>query len=897
MELKANRLALKVALTYVIVAGCWFLFFDGIAQGLAGPSANQVGSSILKDFGFVILTGALLYQGLRCLRQQWEREMTLRKESGKSLPHTERALKTLSACNGVLVRATSESMLLSEICRVIVEAGGYRMAWVGFAADDEVKSVRIVAQAGLDEGYLGKSKISWSETSEHGRGPVGITIRTGQMTVCNDFQTDSRVAPWREEAFKRGYASNMVLPLGDAGKTIGVLAFYAAETGAFNAAEIELLTELGEDLAYGLQTLRTRLKHASAVEALRASESRLQFLLTATPAIIYSLRPNGDFATTFVSHNVREVLGYDAEAFNHDPLFWLAHVHPDDVPAAVADFEDLPAKGVIRREYRFRHRDGSYRWMHDEMRVVHDAQSQAQEFVGYWFDISERKQAEERMELQLSALTATANAIVITDREGKIEWANPAFTKLTGYNVVEVIGGNPRTLKSGEHPPEFYADLWATIRSGKVWHGELVNKRKNGQHYHEDMTITPVRSIQGQITHFVAIKQDVTERRQLEDQLRQSQKMDAIGQLAGGVAHDFNNILAALLVQVELINMVEDLPEEVRDGLNQIHTGVNHAASLTRQLLLFSRRQVMQPRPLDLNEVVTNLVKMLQRVIGENVRLQLNLHSSPLITHADAGMIEQVLMNLAINARDAMPEGGRLSIDTVDHIVAESLGDSNPDAAPGRYVCLRVSDTGHGIPPEVLPRIFEPFFTTKEAGKGTGLGLATVFGIVKQHHGWIKVDNQPGRGVAFQIYFPASTVTPLQAPATEAKPKPRGGTETILLVEDDPAVRRSLRTILEKHGYRVVECVNGIEALDLWLVYQRKVALVLTDLTMPGDLSGQELARHLRAAQPDLKVIFMSGYSAEVAGREFQLHHGENFIQKPFTIDHLLETIRRSLEH
>ncbi len=381
-----------------------------------------------------------------------------------------------------------------------------------------------------------------------------------------------------------------------------------------------------------------------------------------------------------------------------------------------------------------------------------------------------------------------------------------------------------------------------------------------------------------------------------EAQLRQMQKMEGIGQLAGGVAHDFNNILSALLIQTELIGMVEHLPEEAREGLNHIQDFAQRAAGLTRQLLLFSRRQVMQARRLDLNELVMNLGKMLQRVIGEGVELQLNLHAAPLMVYADAGMLDQVLVNLAVNARDAMSGVGRVLIRTEETSWGEHARRLNPEAKPGRYAGFSVSDTGTGIPPAVMPRIFEPFFTTKAVGKGTGLGLATVFGIVKQHQGWITVDNHPGQGVTFQICLPMTVDNVEESAPSPAKLKSSGGTETILLVEDESAVRNLGRNILERHGYKVVAAADGMEALKLWGEHRGTVALLLTDLIMPGGLGGQELARRLQAEQPRLKVIFTSGYSADIAGREFHLGNGETFIQKPFGTEVLLETIRRSLD-
>jgi nitrogen-specific signal transduction histidine kinase/ActR/RegA family two-component response regulator len=394
----------------------------------------------------------------------------------------------------------------------------------------------------------------------------------------------------------------------------------------------------------------------------------------------------------------------------------------------------------------------------------------------------------------------------------------------------------------------------------------------------------------------MAIKLDVTREMALESQYRQSQKLEGIGQLAGGVAHDFNNILTSILMQVELANLETGLPKEVLDGLEQIRRDADRAASLTRQLLLFSRRQVMQSRDLDLNEIVTNLAKMLQRIIGEDVRLQLELDPGPLPTRADAGMLDQVAMNLAVNARDAMPEGGTLRISTSEKVVDEAGKVEHPDAIPGRYVCLSVSDTGCGIAPEVLPRIFEPFFTTKDAGKGTGLGLATVFGIVKQHHGWLTVDTELRKGSTFKIYLPAVAAAAATPASAAAAPKPCGGTETILLAEDDHSVRRATASLLRQQGYQVLEAANGVEALQSWIEHRSGIALLFTDLVMPEGLSGRQLAEKLQAEKPDLKVIFASGHSADIAGKEIQLRAGENFMPKPIRPDELLKIIRSCLD-
>ncbi len=404
----------------------------------------------------------------------------------------------------------------------------------------------------------------------------------------------------------------------------------------------------------------------------------------------------------------------------------------------------------------------------------------------------------------------------------------------------------------------------------------------------------PIRSPDGAITRIVGVAEDITERRQLEDQLRQSQKMDAIGQLAGGVAHDFNNILAAIMMQAELAAFEANPPATI-ELLDDIKASAGRAANLTRQLLAFSRRQVMQSRPIDINEIVVSLTKMLHRILGEDVSLQLSLHPQKLVANVDSGMLDQVLLNLVVNARDAMPAGGRLVIQTFDGALTDAEAALIPDAAPGPYVSLRVTDTGKGISREHLPRIFEPFFTTKESGKGTGLGLATVFGIIRQHGGWLTVDSRPGH-TSFGIFLRAVP----GASAADVDDRPAGslrrGTETILLVEDEPSVRTLTRVVLERQGYRVLEASHGAAALRLWEQHKGDIALLLTDIVMPEGMTGRDLAARLRVSDPGLRVIFTSGYSADLAGRELDLQEGQNFIQKPFSPRRLLECIERCLD-
>ena len=637
--------------------------------------------------------------------------------------------------------------------------------------------------------------------------------------------------------------------------------------------------------------LITEQKRAEA--ALRQSEENFRVMFEVASIGIAQADPHtGQWLR--VNRTMCAITGYSEKELLQKKVSDLTH--PDD---QARDWELL--QQVVRGELpdyhmekRYLRKDGSVTWVRVNVTVLHDAAGLPLRTMATIEDISERKRTEEALRLRSAALEATANAIVITNRSGNIEWVNPAFTMLTGFSARDVIGQSTRLLRSGRHSPAFYKDLWDTIVAGKTWHNELINRRKDGTFYDEEMTVTPVRGPSGEISHFISLKQDITERKQLEAQFQQAQKMEAIGRLAGGVAHDFNNILAAMLMQAEMAAFEPNLSAEVRAALDQIRDSAQRAANLTRQLLLFSRKQVMQPCDLDLNEVVTSISRMLRRMIGEDIRLQLHLHSKPVLIHADAGMLDQIIMNLAVNARDAMPQGGQLLIETAEKMMASAAADRPAETMPGRYVRLTITDNGCGIPPEVLPRIFEPFFTTKGVGKGTGLGLATVFGIVKQHQGWIDVESQPGQGASFHVFLPAITaLSPVKDQPRVSKP--RGGRETILLVEDDQALRTTTRLILERHGYELITAADGDEALRLW-EQRHDLALLLTDLVMPGGTSGQELARKLQAAKPGLKVIYASGYSADIAGRDIELRRGENFLQKPYPPSQLLDSIRRCLD-
>jgi PAS domain S-box-containing protein len=639
-------------------------------------------------------------------------------------------------------------------------------------------------------------------------------------------------------------------------------------------------------------------------------------------------------------------------------------------------------------------------------------------------DITERKRTEEALRKLSRAVEQSPASVVITDPQGNIEYVNPKFTRLTGYTREEVLGKNPRILKSEMTPAATYRELWETILSGGEWRGEFANKKKNGELYWESASISPIKDAKGAITHFVAVKEDITERKRAEDalreseywlkesqqisqigtyvldvksgvfltvsetleeilgagpdyprtvegwkglmhpdqreelmeyfthkvleqrkpfdleyrivrpsdgqvrwvhgrgalicdssgqlttmagtlqditarkaveeQLQQAQKLESLGRLAGGVAHDFNNLLTIINGYSALL--LGDLKDgdPLRQPVTEIHKAGEHAANLTGQLLSFSRKQIAHPEPVDLNQLIGDNVGMLQRLVGEDIQLEIQLVPSLGIIQADPGQLHQVLMNLAVNARDAMPRGGRITITTAHADVAEGDSAQHPGIAPGRHVVLSVSDTGTGIEAEVQKHIFDPFFTTKDKGEGTGLGLATVYGIVRQAGGSISVHSEVGHGATFLIYLPRSEATlPASETCAPASGAP-GGKETVLVVEDMEPVRNLAARILRRYGYRILEAAQGDEALRITESYSEPIHLLLTDVIMPG-MTGPELAQRLKTMRPALQVLYMSGCAADVITHRGLLEPGQLHIAKPFAPEELALKVREAL--
>ena len=837
-------------------------------------------------------------------------------EVNKELRRLNRALRALSACNQALAEASSEQELLHEICDIIVRVGGYRMAGIAYAEQDEEKTIRPVAHAGHDSGYLEQIQLRWSDTPA-GRGPAGTAIRENRTCLFSDTARDPLFEPWREAALKRGYASVICLPLRVAGLPFGVLAIYSEQANAFESSEVELLSEMANNLAFGITGLRSQEEGRRATVALREAESKYRQLVEQVPAISYVAETGAFGPFLYMSPQVATILGYKQEDCLADPKFWWNHLHPDDHAQAL--LEDTWEDGrLFQIEYRMRHQDGREVWVRDEAAIYRDPATGKRLTRGLLIDITDQKHAEDALreseERYRAFVSQTSEGIYRTEHDtpvpadlpvekqiemalatGYIAECNDAMARMYGMSGASDMEGKRLSELLIADDPVTKEFMTTFIQAGyRITDWESHERDAQGRVKVFRNTMVGIVE-NGCLVRTWGIQRDVTERIHLEEQLRNAQQMEAIGRLAGGVAHDFNNILSIIMGHGELLLMNSGADEKTRNGVEQIRRAADRAASLTQQLLAFSRKQVLQPKLLDLNETVADVQKMLARVIGEDIEVVARLHPSLMTVKADPGQVEQVLVNLAVNARDARPQGGKLAMETSNvEVSAQQARDL--DLVPGGYVMLSVTDTGHGMDPATLSHVFEPFFTTKPKGKGTGLGLATVYGIVKQSGGSIGVDSEAGKGTSFSIYLPASEALAGTQAGQALAPKVRGGTETILVAEDEPDLRELTRIFLVGYGYKVLEAASADEAIRTAEESAETIHLLLTDVIMPGGMSGRQLAERILSKRPQTKIVYMTGYTDDMVMQHRVLEPGVQLLQKPFSKADLALKVRSTLD-
>lgn len=526
---------------------------------------------------------------------------------------------------------------------------------------------------------------------------------------------------------------------------------------------------------------------------------------------------------------------------------------------------------------------------------IHDAGGRVTGMSTIARDITGRMRTEAELSRLATAVEQVTESIVVTDAQGKIQYVNPSFVKISGILREEAIGLDLRAIQGQLEDEKFQRELWQTLQSGRVWRGQLRNRRPGGKEFIEEASITPLRDADGAVVNYVAVKRDVTHERELEEQFFHAQKMDAIGQLAGGVAHDFNNITAVVLGYADLILRDLSQADPLRAKIETIRNAGQRAARVTRQLLAFSRRQLLQSRVIDVNSHLQEVASLVRQLIGENINLVIIPFRVACHIEVDPSYLDQAILNLAVNGRDAMPNGGALTLAvTVAEVAAAETGRS-PDLTPGTYVVLSISDTGVGMTPEVRARVFEPFFTTKAPGKGTGLGLSTTYGIVEQSGGHIVVDSEPGRGTTFQIHLPRVSAPEEEEPSAPVDKEPLlRGTETILVVEDEEQLRQMVSVSLSGQGYRVLQAANAQEALDLRRQHSGAIDLLFTDIIMPG-LSGAELAKQFSEISPGTRVLFTTGYAEQSAVTAEPGGPAVNVLSKPYHLSALSSKVREVL--
>ncbi len=625
-------------------------------------------------------------------------------------------------------------------------------------------------------------------------------------------------------------------------------------------------------------------------------QSRLNSFLEMMPALTFIRDGEGRFET--VNRYAQTVMGSPGEGTDAD--MW-----PEEQQRELREHDRLAMEdGFWEGLETLPDREGRQRtFLTTKFRIPDDEQGTL--IGGIAVDVTQRERLMQEYRRLTTILEQADESIMVTDVDGKIVYVNPAFERTTGYDEGEAIGQNPRFLQSGEHDELFYRILWDTINSGEVWRGVFVNRRKDGSMIREQASVFPVRDGSGNIVNYASVKRDITREHDLELLVLQSQKLEALGKLVGGIAHDFNNILTAVNGYAEMAHNEAEPDSRIRQHVGQVLKAGKRATELTRKLLAFGRRQLIQPKLLDVNDLIEDFQQMAERLIGEDIQLRVHLQEGISPVLADPGQVEQVLMNLIVNARDAIHEGDGqeerlIAIKTSEVELTAEYVSRHYGATPGWHLCIEVSDTGCGMTGDIKKRLFEPFFTTKKEGQGTGLGLATVYGIVKQNKGSIFVYSEPGEGTTFRIFWPVDRTLSANEETASAAPHDNRadvaivrGEGVVLVVEDEQDVRSIAVDILSEAGYTVLQADSGETALDRLRTYGGNLDLLFTDLVMTG-MDGLELGRRVKELYPHLPVLFSSGYSEEMLMRK-GLRPDQSFLPKPYTASELTHSVARCI--
>jgi PAS domain S-box-containing protein len=827
-------------------------------------------------------------------------DVTERKEMEERLSRMDRSLLTISNCSQALLHATSETGLLNDICRIVVELGGYRMAWVGYAQDDEEKSVRPVAQAGFEEGYLETLRLSWADV-DRGRGPAGMAIRSGRIYAIRSMQTDPGFTPWRTEALKRGYSSALSLPLKKGDRVFGALTIYSSVHDAFDAEETTLLSSLADNLAYGVSMQQDRKARESAEDALRQSEARYRTLFQNRHTVMLIIDPE-DGSIVDANPAAVSFYGWERDELCRMKISQISLLPAEDVET---EMQFAPHKQVNTNLFRHRLADETVR----DVEVFSGPITIQGKLLLYSIvnDITERKRSQEqlfegnkRMHYIMAATNAGlwevefgTNTAIWSDEIWRLYGLEPHSCVPSHENWLKSIVQEDRARvervasEAKENGAEFSA-MWRVwdVDGKERW---LMSKG------------TPYRDSDGNVSRYVGIVIDITDRKveevnkeHLESRLRNSQRLETIGTLAGGIAHDFNNILMPILGYAEM-GVIGD-PSE--DALNEYFTEIMRAAerakNLISQIMTFSRAQEVTRSVMSVQAVVAEALKLLRPSIPTSIRIEQHIDQSCSNILADPSQIHQVIVNLCTNAFHALERSGEgvIKIELSEVVADRSLIRMFPKMRAGRYVLLKISDTGCGMDEETVERIFEPFYTTKPVNKGSGLGLSMVHGIIIGHRGEIAVESSPGKGTSFHVYLP---VVDEQITSQPLDPAPSPGNCSVLFVDDEPGSLKMMTLMMNKLGFRIRALDSPLEALELFRQDPSQYDLVITDLTMP-EMQGVDFAEELHKINPRLPIILMTGYGKDIDYIKPVQHYGiSRILKKPVKMSRLSSTINELL--
>lgn len=858
-----------------------------LAGGISGFEFEYPCHSPAEKRWFRLMVTPLL-DGQRAGAVVMHINVTERKQAELRLERLNRLYQVLSGINEMIVRVKDPDDLLEEACRIAATLGQFRVAAV-FNCEGSGAPPEVIFHAGPEAGCF-TDILTMVPQEILSRGSVNLAAATGLHNVSNDFSNDPRMPRFREAAQRCGFYSVAAFPLRRQNSVFAVLALYAGEVGYFQADEIKLLAAIAEDLSYAADALQNEKHRLETEAALRASEQRFRQIAEHFHGVFWMQEP-ATHQVLYMSPTYEKIWGRTCESLYASPKNWLDSIHPEDREPVIQDFAIHPS-GDFNQVYRILHTDGGLRWIHARTYPVRNEQGEIYRVVGTAEDITVRKLAEEKLREHATLLDKAQDAILVRDLDQRIHFWNLSAERLYGWTATEAIGRSAEELLYSSNSEALHTATATVLEKGE-WLGELQQTTRSGKLITVEARWSLVRDDQERPKSILTISTDITGRKLLEQQFLRAQRMECIGTLAGGIAHDLNNVLAPIMMSIDILKISTTDPRSV-EILEMIGTSARRGADMVSQVLAFARGVEGRRIRIEIEPLIQDLVKITEDTFPKDIliRAEIGAHLWPL--DADPTQIHQVLINLCVNARDAMPGGGQIIIRASNAAIDAHYAAMQIEAQVGNHLCIEVEDTGSGMTRETIENIFDPFFTTKEIGAGTGLGLSTALAIVKGHGGFVRVYSDPGTGSRFRMYFPAADADARDSAHAPSPILPRGQGETILVVDDEASIRQITRQTLEAFGYSVLVAADGAEAVSTFVEFREHIAVVLTDMMMPIT-DGPSLIKILRRLDPGVRIIGASGIASNAQLARSLQAGVKHFLAKPYTAETLLVTIQAIL--